>query len=873
MKKYLLILILIMAAMANAQVDVDWPPCPDSLKIIDAVGNLLGYSWPPILQAGTQVTITLVPPDTVRISATGGGTASVDTFWVHNDADTDSLSNVGHAIHELFGTGLDVTFSGQRATISVDKSELSLSFSDISGTIDSTKIVNVGISLPKIASGSASPGQTIKWNGSAWAPADDQVGAAGSGTSDTLIVNASGVEYTIVSNRIKLKAGSGIVMVRNDSTTYDAIFIRYDTTANMATGNLYHITSAVAESLFASLRAVRTIVHDSLANYVLTTALDKITDDTTNFKTAYGWGNHAGLYVVVADFAKITDDTTNFKVAYDSVSAWDNRGYPDATVSLKGIASFATANFSVTSGAVSIKSGGVGWTELTQAGKDSIQVRQNAAQVRGIAGDSVGAHFVKIDTNGVTAGNIVTVPKPIYQAGFLIKISTPNGDTVVIEVDSTRILSMANLMDSVNAKLGGTSTRADNYVLKIDTTPDPDTFYWAADNAGAGATGSADSLYINDGSAEYGLLNNKLKIKEGAGINIIRDDSTSYDVFRFTVATDGVNDLMIDFGAGTNQVNTADIVDPTMTSSNGKYNRTHVGEVTGESTLVIASNIIDSTNILTGAIDSAEVKVGAITKPKLAANSVSTYAIYPDSVNDTDIDWGTGANQVSTDDVPQGSTNTYNPFGADVGWAELATANQDTIKARQTAAQVRAILPDSLNKLVFSHIGTDSIATSKIAWDYEYILLQVVHGRDRANEDSIYLRFPVHNSISSWLAQDSSGNITAGDLDTFMVSGYVPFACIIDSISVMYRTRNAADYITSVDLYGPDISTFTNLTDSLYYTSATDLTGTSWTIAQYLLTNAITAAAGYRYAFRFITYWGADNRAIDIGWVRLRVRR
>lgn len=50
--------------------------------------------------------------------------------------------------------------------------------------------------------------------------------------------------------------------------------------------------------------------------------------------------------------------------------------------------------------------------------------------------------------------------------------------------------------------------------------------------AGTGS-GTADSTYINDGSTQYGpFLNDMFKIKEGTGINITRDDSTTYDVFK-----------------------------------------------------------------------------------------------------------------------------------------------------------------------------------------------------------------------------------------------------------------------------------------------------------------------------------------------------
>ena len=45
--------------------------------------------------------------------------------------------------------------------------------------------------------------------------------------------------------------------------------------------------------------------------------------------------------------------------------------------------------------------------------------------------------------------------------------------------------------------------------------------------------GTRDSTYINDGTQYGPFTNDMYKIKEGTGINIVRDDSTTYDVFNF----------------------------------------------------------------------------------------------------------------------------------------------------------------------------------------------------------------------------------------------------------------------------------------------------------------------------------------------------
>lgn len=104
-----------------------------------------------------------------------------------------------------------------------------------------------------------------------------------------------------------------------------------------------------------------------------------ITDNSSNWDTAYGWGNHAdaGYITDLSGFTTddLTEGTTNLydqTVAFTDGEGIDTSGtYPnftiageDATTTNKGIASFNTDDFTVTSGAVSIKDGGVAHNSL-----------------------------------------------------------------------------------------------------------------------------------------------------------------------------------------------------------------------------------------------------------------------------------------------------------------------------------------------------------------------------------------------------------------------------------------------------------------------------------------------------------------------------
>lgn len=377
--------------------------------------------------------------------------------------------------------------------------------------------------------------------------------------------------------------------------------------------------------------------------YPTLTAFGKVTDDTTNWNTAFGWGNHASLYPLLADWAKVTDDTANFKIASDSVTTWRNRGYPLATTTLNGIASFNTNNFSVSSGAVSVKTGGILWANI-------------------------------------------------------------------------------------------------------------------------------------------------------------------------------------------------------------------------------------------------------------GASAVGAYQLYADSVTDLKIDFGTGATQVNTDDLPEGGTNKYNPFGTSIDGSEvtdqiLTKSDVDTTSSNiafdnayktttgvadsmlATIRSAKKVFNDSVGVIDSSRIGDGKLSPSDITWRYEWLALETVHGRYRVSGDSTYIPIPLHWETASILVMDTAYNVAATCADTFFVSGSVLYDCAIDSVDIIYKCTAASAKIDSINFYGPDLTAYSNATDSSYYANATDQNSTTWAIAKYKLTNTISAAARSRYALKIYTQFTADNQAIYISQVAIRIRR
>jgi hypothetical protein len=75
-------------------------------------------------------------------AAAGGAGGSQDTVMIHNDADTDSIFAIDNRISLKWSTGIDVAIVGDTATVSVDKTEISLNFSDLAGSVADGQIAN-----------------------------------------------------------------------------------------------------------------------------------------------------------------------------------------------------------------------------------------------------------------------------------------------------------------------------------------------------------------------------------------------------------------------------------------------------------------------------------------------------------------------------------------------------------------------------------------------------------------------------------------------------------------------------------------------------------------------------------------------------------
>ena len=125
---------------------------------------------------------------------------------------------------------------------------------------------------------------------------------------------------------------------------------------------------------------------------------------------------------------------------------------------------------------------------------------------------------------------------PITGDSFLVVIDTAN-DTATMRFTGTLVFGDGDTNYFVSPTvLLGSSWPADSGTNGYQLTTDgAGALSWAA--AGGAGSGSEDSVYFNDGSTEYKSLNNLVKVKEGHAIDLVREDSTTYDVIKINVDT------------------------------------------------------------------------------------------------------------------------------------------------------------------------------------------------------------------------------------------------------------------------------------------------------------------------------------------------
>jgi hypothetical protein len=701
--------------------------------------------------------ITTAKINANAVDATKLADNSVTTLKVADNAITTAKINAaavdGTKIADNAVTSLKIT---DGSVTGADIASATIAGSNISAnTITGTNVAATSITADKLAQSAATSGQVLKWNGTNWAPADDD---AGVGATPTL--------------------ANGQILIGN-GTTNSAAALTGDATISGGTITISNnaITTAKinANAVDATKLADNAVTTLKVADNAITTA--KI---NANAVDATKLADNAVTTLKVADNA-----ITSAKIVDATITGADiaNTTITGTNIAATTITADKLAQSTATPGQV-LKWNGTNW------------VPQN---------DNTGAA-----TPTLSNGQILTGDGTTNSATTLTGDATISGGTITI---SNNAITTAK----INANAVDATKLADNSVTTLKVADNAITT--AKINAAAVdgtkiADNAVTSLKITDGSvtgadiASATIAGSNISANTITGANVAATSITADKLAQSTATSgqvlkwNGTNWAPADDDAGVGATPT--LANGQILIGNGTTNS--AAALTGDATIsggtiTISNNAITTAKINANAVDATKLADNAVTTLKVADNAITSAKILDATVTGADIanTTITGTNIASTTITADKLAQSTATPGQVLKWngTNWVPQNDNTGAAAPTLSNGQILIGDGTTNSAAALTGDATISGGTITISNNAITTAKI------NANAVDATKLADNAVTTLKVADNA--ITTAKINAAAVDGTKIADNAVTSLKITDGSVTGAD-IASATIAGSNIS-------------------------------------------------------------------